>query len=658
MKLIFPQTLYYGCDSVPPETIPLHAGPLTMRYEAGDLRYIKFGQHEILRRIYVAVRDRNWGTIPARISIQHKTIQPDSFLIQYRAVHQQNDIEFVWDGTISGSTDGTLRFSMNGKALSTFWRNRIGFCVLHPISCAGAKCIVEHIDGTVIQDIFPIEIAPHQPFQDMQAITHVVQPGLQAEVRFSGDTFEMEDQRNWTDASYKTYCTPLNLPFPMEIAVGTRIQQSVELRLIGKTSLPSITQSQRDKLLEPVRIVISSDAVGRLPRLGLCAASHNQPLSSQEFKRLRGLNLSHLRADVYFSQPDWEARLRRIISECDGLGVALEAALHLTSESEQELSALRRILDILKPRIGAWLLFDENGISSPAETIALAHHHLGEYTAEALFTGGTDVFFAQLNRNRPLLDGLDMITYSLNPQVHAFDNASLVETLPAQMITLGSARRFTGGRLLMVSPVTLRMRFNPAATSTDPTPLPHGLPSQVDPRQMSLFGAGWTLGSIKYLAEGGAYSVTYYETTGWLGVMETDAGSLLPDLFPSLPGSVFPLYHILADMGEWAGAEVLQTSSTDPLTAVGMALRSNGSTCVLIANFSAHQQTVQLIGLRGNLNLRILDEFTAEEAMTMPEGYRSRRRQLLTAIENICSIELAPFAVANITIETTKGDLI
>lgn len=29
---------------------------------------------------------------------------------------------------------------------------------------------------------------------------------------FEGDVFEMEDQRNWTDASYKTYCTPWGCP--------------------------------------------------------------------------------------------------------------------------------------------------------------------------------------------------------------------------------------------------------------------------------------------------------------------------------------------------------------------------------------------------------------------------------------------------------------
>ena len=54
-------------------------------------------------------------------------------------------------------------------------------------------------------------------------------------MRFAGDVFEMEDQRNWTDASYKTYCTPLALPFPVEIPEGARISQSVTLTLIPQS---------------------------------------------------------------------------------------------------------------------------------------------------------------------------------------------------------------------------------------------------------------------------------------------------------------------------------------------------------------------------------------------------------------------------------------
>ena len=55
--------LTYGRGAPLPERTPLRAGPLTLFYEAGDLRYVKPGDREILRRVYVAVRDRNWGTV-------------------------------------------------------------------------------------------------------------------------------------------------------------------------------------------------------------------------------------------------------------------------------------------------------------------------------------------------------------------------------------------------------------------------------------------------------------------------------------------------------------------------------------------------------------------------------------------------------------------
>jgi len=51
------------------------------------------------------------------------------------------------------------------------------------------------------EESFPRDVAPHQPIHRHPAIAHEVAPGITAEVRFSGDVFEMEDQRNWTDAS-------------------------------------------------------------------------------------------------------------------------------------------------------------------------------------------------------------------------------------------------------------------------------------------------------------------------------------------------------------------------------------------------------------------------------------------------------------------------
>jgi hypothetical protein len=75
-----------------------------------------------------------------------------------------------------------------------------------------------------------------------------------------------------------------------------------------------------------------------------------------------------------------------------------------------------------------------------------------------------------------------------------------------------------------------------------------------------LFAAAWTLGSLKYLAESGVASVTYFEMTGWRG--ETEAGSPLPELFASVPGNVFPLWPVFADLAECVQAKVVPTVSS------------------------------------------------------------------------------------------------
>src|SRR5204863_6388794 len=101
-----------------------------------------------------------------------------------------------------------------------------------------------HVDGTLEKTRFPHYIAPQAlvdrrihpvyPFAELRAMTHEVQPEVWAELRCEGETFEMEDQRNWTDASFKTYGTPLRLPFPAQVEQGTRIAQSITLTLNGE----------------------------------------------------------------------------------------------------------------------------------------------------------------------------------------------------------------------------------------------------------------------------------------------------------------------------------------------------------------------------------------------------------------------------------------
>ncbi|RUX33337.1 hypothetical protein EN994_35250, partial [Mesorhizobium sp. M7A.F.Ca.CA.002.09.1.1] len=129
---------------------------------------------------------------------------------------------------IKGSADGRLVFDVSALPENDFETNRCGFCILHPIAdLAGSPVMVEHTDGSVVATKLPQLIDPWQPFKDIRAISHQVRPGVIAECRMEGDTFEMEDQRNWSDASYKTYVRPLVLPWPYVLPAGQPLSQTI-----------------------------------------------------------------------------------------------------------------------------------------------------------------------------------------------------------------------------------------------------------------------------------------------------------------------------------------------------------------------------------------------------------------------------------------------
>jgi len=273
----------------------LHAGSLTATLQNGELRWIRLGAREVLRRVYMAVRDENWGTVPGVITNYQVEDDGSAFAISYDCEHKQDEIHFRWHATIRGDRSGSIRWTMDGQALTTFRRNRIGWCVLHPLAeCVGAPCTLEHMDGSVEESAFPRLISPDQPFLGLRAITHTLSPGVRARVGFAGEEFETEDQRNWTDASFKTYSTPLRFAYPATIDAGTEVQQSVDLSIEGAREEIGANVGPDDA----VEIRVDVHRRSPLPRLGLAIASHGEPLDARSIERLRRLRLAHLRVDL------------------------------------------------------------------------------------------------------------------------------------------------------------------------------------------------------------------------------------------------------------------------------------------------------------------------------------------------------------------------
>ena len=195
---------WIGIPEQPPQRICLQAGELQVTMLDGGLVDVCVHGEKLIDEVYFALRDPNWGTVPYTLKEQKIEKHPDRFVYHFQAKHTVGNYQYRWQGCVKGSADGTVTFSSTGEAGERFLKNRLGFCVLHPISCAGLPCLIEHPDGKSEETAFPKQIAPHQPFFDISAMTYH-RDELTCRVAFEGDVFECEDQRNWTDASFKTY---------------------------------------------------------------------------------------------------------------------------------------------------------------------------------------------------------------------------------------------------------------------------------------------------------------------------------------------------------------------------------------------------------------------------------------------------------------------
>lgn len=643
--------LWYGRDEPPRQKRILTAGPIAVQLDGGDLRYVRLGDLEVVRRVYIGVRDLNWNTIAGELTNMHIEQGGDSFKVQFEANHRQKDIDFSWKGTIIGSADGTISYEMDGIAQREFRYAKIGICIHHPIQGMAGRPFTGQTPDGPIGGTLPLTIGPQIHLDDgtdlplfdpVESLGIDFGEGIRAQFDFEGDLFEMEDQRNWTDASFKTSSTPYSLGYVHEAQAGKRIRQRVVIRVAG-------TPTSRKEQPGSLRIELGDPIGRRLPDIGLGMASHGGNLSPREVESLRRLQLNHLRADLHLRESGYRSELTRALDACQAINCGLELALFLDEEHIDELDELASLLSASSIPVHRVLVFHEREEVTKGSWVRLVRERLGPVLTNTAFAGGTNIYFNDINRHRPeieAMDAMDAVSYSINPQIHAFDEASLVEALAGQTETVKSARVFCGNLPLIISPVTLKPRFNAVATQPEDSVTSDKLPDQVDVRQMSLFGAVWTLGSIKNLAERGVGSITYYETTGWRGVMETEAGSPLPDKFPSRAGDIFPIYHVLRDVGEWPSGELLGARSSDPLSAEALVIRVDDATYMLVANMTPTQKqvTVGPLGME-RASVRLLDAESAPKAMRDPETFRSMT-QPLPINGGELELGLPPFALA------------
>ena len=578
---------------------PVRTGPLEFSWDGPGLRHVRWNDAELLAALAVAVRDANWDTVPARIVASSAVTVPGGQGMRWTVRHDDGEVAFRWAGLLrawsgeSGSAE--LAFELDGVAESAFRANRIGLYLLHPMTLAGQPAQVLGSGGWTAGR-FPAIVTPEPLFTGFAGLRHLVAGGATALISLDGGPFEMEDQRNWTDASFKTYSPPLELPFPRQFQPGERVRQAVALRI----TCPAVASAQASvagtgsrghrRRDGTVRVVASGRAgssgepnpAASLPAIGIGLAPRIAEVSQADRSLLRALRPSHLHAVVDTERPAWRADLRHALSEAAALGCP--ADLEMVAASAPEVRQLAAELNEAgrsdaAAAVGRVFVYERSSSQTTRELAAAWPRAAGAGSVRP--AGGSRANYAELNRARLPADLLAAVAFAVNPQVHATDDESVMETLAAQAIAARCAVANFGGLPVVVGPVTLRPRFNAVATGPARA-LPAGsLPPDADPRQGTAFCAAWLAGSITALAPSGAAALTYFETAGIRGLLAGRSG--LPPGFPR-PGTVYPVYHVLALLAPLAGRPLIAVSCDDPGSVAALAIAGRRGPLVMLAN--------------------------------------------------------------------------
>ncbi|MCT4578776.1 hypothetical protein [Donghicola sp.] len=487
----------YGTDapSTPTELITL--GDLSFTLEAGALRHITYKGVEMLRGIAFLVRDRDWGTMmPSLTEISRDT-----------AGYFRLETEATYVGTatltvrivIEADTDG-LTVRASGQSDGAFETNRAGFTILHPAAVAGCSAQISHSDGSTDMAPFPLMIEPWQPFMDITALTHD-RAGLRVSCDLSGDTFEMEDQRQWGDASFKTYNRPLALPWPYEIAAGIPLEQSVRLTWteISVHPEPTVQQSVPNPHFPETAIVITAADAEALTQ-----APSDLTVSAQRL-------LCHMDAALGGTEAQMRAfaGLQKAIPD---IAYDLELICKFDGPVEAELISLRTQMDaagFVPDSVLVCPSVDRQSTPPGSEwpdcpPLDEIHETSARVFSDTVRGGGMVSFFPELNRKRPPLEHLNFVSHSLCPIVHAADDLSVMETLQTLPHITRSARALMGECEYRLGPSTIGMRQNPYGSRTIPNPNRQRVcMADDDPRHRAHFGAAYTLGVATAIAETG-----------------------------------------------------------------------------------------------------------------------------------------------------------
>ena len=139
--------------------------------------------------------------------------------------------------------------------------------------------------------------------------------------------------------------------------------------------------------------------------------------------------------------------------------------------------------------------------------------------------------------------------------------------------------------------------------------------------------------------------------SGPLGFIHHRAADHPQPCFDSLDGhAVYPAFHVMAGLANGGGRHLIETRSSEPRKATGLAWREGARVVLWIANFTAEPQTVRVGGLEGaRLQASVVDASAFEQAVASLDALDALRRPLEKA-----ELNLDAYAVARVEVSDKK----
>jgi hypothetical protein len=591
----------YGTHTLEQKPIHLTAGRLTADLSDGNLRTIAYDGVEVLRAVSYVVRDRDWGTYAPDIADLTIEQGDDAFSVHYTAICKGPDAtDLSIRVRISAQAGAPLVFEADAISRTGFETNRCGFCILHPIvGVAGTPVTVEHADGQRAETRFPDLIEPWQPFMNMSAITHTVMTNVTARCGMEGDVFEMEDQRNWSDASYKTYVRPLALPWPYQIPANETVTQRIVLDIADKRAKPLAATTNGHSL--PTTLTLG-ERRGRMPAIGVLITPEEADAVVKAGELLTEIRpqelLFHFDPTAGHGAEAFRrfAEVAKLHPGMSTLEIALPCKQPLLEETKLVTTQMREAgfkpdAIIISPSVDRQSTPPGSKWPEcpPLEDVYEAAHAA---FPDIRIGGGMLSYFTELNRKRVPSEPLSFISHCTNPIVHAADDLSVMQTLEALPFITRSVRAIYGDKAYRIGPSTIPMRQNPYGSRTMDNPKGARIPmANIDPRHNGLFAEAFAMGYVTKVLDADLECLTLSALTGSFGLLAGKGEPFAAD-------GRRPLFNAVKTLAGLADTEWRECLSSNPSHVLAFATKAATGAVLWIVNITGSDQEVDLGSLR------------------------------------------------------------